>query len=124
MPGAKEFLVGLVFAAGVAIPLVTDGPSLTDWLPGVAAFGVVCWLNCRLIDRWESEDAAVSWLDGLLGGVLLAGSVALPTSVGLAIAGATLGLLAVHVSCRQHPRIARVLADVVLLTPLAVWNAS
>jgi hypothetical protein len=124
VPGAKEFLVGVCFAAGVAIPLYLDGPPAHYWLPGVTAFGVCCWLNCRLIDRWESGDTSVSWGDGLLGSVLLAGSVALPTSVGAAIAGSTLGLLAVHISCRHCPRVARVLADAVLLTPLAFWGVS
>jgi hypothetical protein len=124
VPGTKEFLVALCFAAGVAIPLYTDGPSATEWLPDVVAFGVICWLNCRLIDRWESEDTTVSWRDGLLGSVLLAGSIILPISVGLAIAAATVGLLAIHISCRHYPRVARVLADVVLLTPLVFWSAA
>jgi hypothetical protein len=123
LPGAKEFLVAVGFAAGVAIPLgVSDQPP-ASWLPGAAAFAGVCWLNCRLIDRWESAGpggGSLRWGDGLLGGLLLAGSPGLPAAVGLAVAGSTAGLLGVHLACRRHPRAARALADAVLLVPLAV----
>ncbi len=122
VPGAKELLVGIGFAAGVAIPLGHGGEHFQDWLPSVVAFGGLCWLNCRLIDHWEAPAPAhPAWSDGVLGGALVVGSVALPLAVGLAVAGAVLGLLAVHVGFRHRPRAARVLADAVLLTPLAVW---
>ncbi len=122
--GAKEFLVGVGFAAAVAIPLAAEAAP-AGWLPGVVAFGGACWLNCRLIDRWESSAPGGTdrpWADGLLGGLLLAASFALPAAVGLAVAGATLGFLAVHLTCRRHPRAARALVDAVLLTPLACWG--
>jgi hypothetical protein len=119
LPGMKEFLVGLGFAAGVAVPLWAAGPSASRWLPCVVVFGGLCWLNCRLIDRWESG-ADASWSDGLLAIAVLAGSAGLPIAVGQAIIAAAVGLLAVHLFCRRFPRPARVLADAVLLTPLAV----
>ncbi len=123
--GTKEFLVAVGFATGVAIPLaVADGPA-DEWLPGIVAFGGLCWLNCRLIDLWESagpSDGRSAWRDGALGGSLLAGSVALPAAVALAVGGATLGLLVVHLTCRSRPRTARALADAVLLAPLACWG--
>ena len=56
--GFKELLVGIGFAAGVAVPLAASTVALLDWLPAAAAFGVLCWLNCRLIDRWESRRSA------------------------------------------------------------------
>jgi hypothetical protein len=75
----------------VAVPLLAAGPPAPAWLPSVAAFGAVCWLNCRLIDRWESVAPAASWADGLLGGAILAVSAGLPNAVGAAVAGAVLG---------------------------------
>jgi hypothetical protein len=118
VPATKEFLVGVGFAAGVAVPLMADGPPPGEWLPAVGAFAAVCWLNCRLIDRWESATAGPPWPDALLAAAVVAGSVVLPAAVGLAVAGAAVALLAVHVACGPAPRAARVLADVALLTPL------
>ena len=117
-PGAKEFLVGVGFAAGVAVPLAADGPPAGAWLPTAAAFAAVCWLNCRLIDRWESAAAGPPWPEAVLAAGVLVGSLALPAEVAPAVAGAVLGLLAVHLACRRAPRAARVLADVALLSPL------
>jgi len=123
LPGAKEFLVGLGFAAGVVVPLLAAGRPAGGWLPSAVAFGAVCWLNCRLIDRWESAGGLAA-ADGLLGVVVVAGSAGLPAAVGRAVGAAALGLLVVHLVCRRAPRPARVLADAVLLTPLAGWVAS
>ncbi len=121
-PGVKELLVAMGFAAGVAIPLGVDGSSPQTWWPSVAAFGAVCFLNCRLIEHWEANSRSVPWFEGMVGLILLAGSLALPGVVGLAVASATTGLLVVHLACRNKPRAARVLADVVLLTPLVLWG--
>ncbi|HEX4609643.1 MAG TPA: hypothetical protein VH092_15700 [Urbifossiella sp.] len=121
LPGAKELLVGIGFAAGVAVPLGADGPAVPVWLPAVIAFGAVCWLNCRLIDRWENGPS-VPRADGVLGAAALAAAAGLPPVVGGAVAGSVLGLLAVHLVCRHRPRAARALADAVLLTPLVVWG--
>lgn len=123
--GAKEFLVAVGFAAGVALPLAVEVGAGHRWLPGALAFGGVCWLNCRLIDRWESPGPRAprsTWFDSYLGGLLLAGAFGLPAAVGLAVAGSTLGLLAVHLGWRDRPRAARALADAVLLAPLAAWG--
>lgn len=122
VPAAKEFLVGVGFAAGVAVPLMADGPAAGAWLPTVAAFAAVCWLNCRLIDRWESAAPGPPWADALLAAAVVAGSAALPTAVGLAIGGAAVALFAVHVVFGHAPRAARVLADAALLTPLVAWG--
>ncbi len=121
--GAKELLVGVGFAAGVAVPLSVEGGPAAAWLPSVAAFAGLCWLNCRLIDRWESPGDRPPWADGTLGVGLLLAAAALPDAVGLAVAASVVGLLAVHVTCRRRPRVARVLADAVLLTPLLGWAA-
>jgi len=121
--GAKELLVAVGFAAGVALPLSIDGQPTARWLPGVIAFAGVCWLNCRLIDRWESTDLKQQsiWPDSLLGGVLLASCTCLPVAVGLVVAASSIGLLTIHLACRHRVRAARVLADVVLLSPVVFW---
>ena len=119
--GAKELLVGVGFAAGVAVPLSVEGGPAAAWLPSVAAFAGLCWLNCRLIDRWESIGSRPPEVDGALAVALLLAAPALPPAVGLAIAASVVGLLAVHAACRRRPRVARVLADAALLTPLLDW---
>ena len=122
LPGAKELLVGIGFAAGVGIPLAVGDPPASAWLPSVVAFGGLCWLNCRLIDRWESVGPARAMgTDAALGAALVVASLSLPLAVGFAIAGAVAGLFLVHGRFRHRPRAARVLADVVLLTPLLMW---
>ena len=121
--GAKELLVGVGFAAGVAVPLSVEGLPAAAWLPGVAAFAGLCWLNCQLIDRWESPGGRPPGIDGALGVGLLLAACVLPTAVGLAVAASVVGLLAVHLGCRRRPRVARVLADAALLTPLLAWAA-
>lgn len=121
--GAKELLVGVGFAAGVAVPLGVEGVPAAAWLPSAAAFAGLCWLNCRLIDRWESPAGRPPWADGALSVGLLLAATTLPTAVGLAVAAGVVGLLAVHATCRRRPRAARVLADAALLTPLLGWAA-
>jgi hypothetical protein len=118
--GAKEFLVGAGFAAGVAVPLMAAGPPAPCWLPAVAGFGAACWLNCRLIEAWEAAGPA-SPADAAVGAAAVAGAAGGPPAVGAAVAGAVAGLLAVHLAFRRSPRAARVLADAALLTPLAAW---
>ena len=123
--GAKELLVGAAFAAGVTVPLAASGPPPVRWLPSAAAFGGLCWLNCRLIERWEGRRAWPG--DAVLGAAVVTSAAVLPLAVGLAVVGASAGLLAIHLTCRRRPRAARVLADAVLLTPLLLlplgWRA-
>lgn len=121
LPGAKEAAVGLVFGGGVAVPLAASAGA-GGWLPGVAAFAGLCWLNCALISRWEERPA-----DAPPGSVLLA---AAGLAVGAAVADGpptcapvvvSVGLLAgLHLTRGWlSSRARRVLADAALLTPLA-----
>ena len=123
--GTKELLVGAAFAAGVTVPLAAAGPRPAEWGPSAVVFGGLCWLNCRMIERWEGRRAWPG--DTALGAVVMTSAATLPPVVGLAAAGAGAGLFAVHMTCRHRPRAARVLADVVLLTPLLLlgvgWRA-
>lgn len=116
--GAKELLVGAGFAAGVTVPLAAAGPPAYVWAPSAVVFGCLCWLNCRLIERWEGRRAWPG--DAALGAAVVTAAAGLPPAVGLAASGAGAGLLAVHLTCRRKPRAARVLADAVLLTPLVL----
>lgn len=119
--GWKELLVGGVFAAGVAVPLLAGAGSF-DWLPAVGSFGMACWWNCRLIDRWEegrTTGRSVGRVIGL-GAAGLAVFAPLPVRVAL-LAALGLLLLVDAVAPQIGLRAARVLADVVLLTPLPVW---
>jgi hypothetical protein len=117
----KALLVGLIFAAGAAVPLAADRPDIAvAWLPAVGAFASTCWLNCRLIAGWEASVRVrhlAGWVAALLAIFL---GVRSPRPVALAVAGAV-GLLAVlHVMRARVPvELRRVLADVAMLTPLA-----
>jgi hypothetical protein len=120
--GFKELLVGIGFAAGVAVPLLASPTFRYGWLMAVAAFGGLCWLNCRLIERWESRTPGLGWNRPLILAILLT-SAATPRPVALALNGSLALLVAVHFGLRGRPRAARVLADAVLILPLAVEAA-
>jgi hypothetical protein len=120
--GGKEMLVGFLFAAGVAVPLAVAGRDAVRWLHAAAGFGVLCWLNCRVIDRWEGEVSGDDTREPSLGIVTFVFASLVPRPVAFALASAAALLLAVHLAePRIGPRVARVLADLVLLTPLVVW---
>jgi hypothetical protein len=106
----------------VAVPLVAEAHDFPAWLPAVVGFGVVCWLNCRVIDRWEGDVSGDDTREPSLGitTFVFASLVARPVAFALAMAAAL--LLVVHLAQpRVGPRVARVLADLVLLTPLVAW---
>jgi hypothetical protein len=120
--GGKEMLVGLLFAAGVAVPLAAGARDAVRWLPAVAGFGVLCWLNCRVIDRWEGEVTGHDSRESSLGITTFVFASLVPRPIAFALAAAAALLLVVHLAQRRiGPRPARVLADLVLLTPLAAW---
>ncbi len=126
----KELLVGVLFAAGCALP-TWNRAAYRSWplIVSVAFFAALAWLNCHAIERWEScahgarIDRASSAL--CLAGVLLAVLIpaAQPRAAALLLAGAAAALLlAILDFCRGHltPLALRASADLVLLTPLAL----
>jgi hypothetical protein len=123
--GLKELSVGAVFAAGVAIPLLAESSASANWLPGVVAFAALCWLNCALITLWENGSSAPQvWVAVIAGSLAVATSLGSAPPVTLAISVSTLALALLHVMRpRVSVRASRVLADVVLLSPIlvAVW---
>ncbi|AMV26682.1 hypothetical protein VT84_19945 [Gemmata sp. SH-PL17] len=121
--GFKEASVGVVFAAGVAIPLIADAEPYTNWLPGVIAFAGLCWLNCALISRWEdgADRGHPLWLAIVVGGLAVGVALGAPTPVATAIVASTVALAALHLlRARLSDRAKRVLVDAVLLTPILV----
>ena len=50
----KEFAVGMIFAVGASLPVWSRFEAMgLPILTAVVLFGVLCWLNCVAIDRWE-----------------------------------------------------------------------
>ena len=121
--GLKEASVGVVFAAGVAIPLIADAEPYVNWLPGVVAFAGLCWLNCALISRWEdgADRGHPLWLAVLVGGLAAGVALGAPMPVAVAIIASTVALAVLHLlRARFSDRAKRVLVDAVLLTPILV----
>ncbi len=125
--GAKELAPGLFFGAAVFLPTLARAPGLRPSLYGTAvAFGLVCWLNCRWIHRWEHAGVGGStpMLGAALAVVCVGFSAVRPgpmTPVLLAVSLAAMGLLWLdRVRGRLSRTALRAAADLVLLTPLVV----
>lgn len=120
-PGTKELSVGLMFAAGTAVPLAAAGVPIGEWLPGALAFAGLCWLNCALIERWEAPGTAPPrWALATAGAITLA-ALAAPWNVAAAVGLSAAALAALHLGRGAvSVRAARVLADGALLSPLVV----
>jgi hypothetical protein len=132
---SKELLVGVLFAAGCALP-TWNRVAHRSWplIVSVAFFAALAWMNCHAIEQWESAareariDQAASAL--CLAGVLLAGVLgavfipaAQPRAAALLLAGAAAALMLAILDFyrgRLTPLALRASADLVLLTPLAL----
>jgi hypothetical protein len=136
----KEKAVGVLFAAGTTFAVVAVLPGLTiSFGVALALFALLCTFNCLLIAAWERELDAAQGKSSLLTGWPAAERVFKP--LGLLLAGAALviaafwrfaaplwlclaasALLLVWLNASAHLRRDRrtALADLVLLTPLAV----
>lgn len=134
----KEVTIGVLFAAGTLVPLAS-GVSTTA-LPAWLLFACLCALNCVSIAAWErfldvaQQRISVATAFPRIGSYL---PIALPLLSGLAvttalskeqpvevyfcIASSAFLLTLVHACRSRIPQDARTaLADLVLLTPLAV----
>ena len=119
--GGKEGLVGILFAAGVSVPLIVGANErVMEWLPAVGSFAAVCWLNCEWIARWENHTGSnPSWRCWFAMAISLALALFSPIEISLAITAAVLSLVLLHLFHRRlGVRLARVLADLALMTPL------
>lgn len=115
LPGGKEVVVGSLFGVGVGLT-ASDGP-------GVIAFAGLCVVNCSLISRWESDPDRPSSGVPIMAALVAVIAVGLSdTRVSLAVVAALLLFGTMHVTRQRFdPRVLRVLADAVLLTPLPAW---
>ncbi len=131
----KEAMVGLFFAAAVAMPCLVQQHSFA-LLTIATMFGGLCWLNCVLIARSEQADPndmdrLTAWAIHHFRNVLstfaiLAFSMAvcIPSARGMsvAIAAASLLLLLADVLKKHFSAVRmRALTDAALLTPLFIW---
>jgi len=128
---SKEFIVGALFTAGCAAPVLVRLHSTVavspEWpvMVSVAFFALLAWLNCVAIDAWESsEKSAIGFFAAVLCTIGLTTGVALlPMSRNASVllwTGALSAFLLYQLD-RMRPRMAplrvRALADLVLLTP-------
>ena len=132
---SREFLVGVLFAAGCMLPAWSHMTHAAEVVRALAAptlfFAALAWLNVRAIGVWESKEVPQSKTERVLfrgaGMALLA--LFLATALGIVepraaallicAAGSAL-LLAVLDFCQDRltPLALRAAADAVLLTPL------
>lgn len=137
----KEFAVGVLFAAGTALPVWAQ-PSAFSWdaLDSWLLFATVCMLNCLAIECWESEAAGeatepgrspvISWVDSRIAIIAASAATLAFTCASLlrhdAAANASCGAAAFLILLLDLARVRlsrpalRVLADAALLAPALI----
>jgi hypothetical protein len=128
---SKELLVGILFAAGCALPTLTrlhlETAPRFAFFAAVAFFAAIAWLNCHAIDRWESACSAGPAASLLAVAGLLLAFVCIPLNLrcsALFAAGSASALLLAILNRRRNhlaPLTLRATADLVLLTPLVLF---
>ncbi|WP_049780957.1 hypothetical protein [Terriglobus saanensis] len=127
----KEFIVALFFAAACIMPAAIR-VGVAPLLGGGSLFALLCWTNCVAIARWEKDvqphpmtEWAACNLRSLCGAIVLGAGILFLVNGSSAVAGAAsvsaLALWAADVSwgVKGSRLRMRVLADAVLLTPIA-----
>ena len=125
----KELLVGVIFAAGCAVPTLLRLPAAALALPlcGALFLAALAAMNCYAIDRWESHAAehvrsgcvALALIALSVGSGIALSSHVLACAALIAASGLSALLLAAldGVRGRLSPLALRSAADLVLLTP-------
>lgn len=124
----KELLVGILFTAACVLPSWFHAVAASSSLIAPAIFfAALAWLNCHLIESWESGTVSFEFAPGLLGlaGLVLAAVLAIgqPRTAALLAAGAASALLLAllnRLRSNLTPLALRATADLVLLTPLVL----
>ncbi len=124
----KELLVGILFTAACVLPAWTRTAAASrSLLIPALLFALLAWLNCHLIESWESGRTPSRLTPTLLylAGLLLAATRATsqPRSAALLAAGAVSAFLLAlldQLRPRLSPVTLRTASDLVLLTPLAL----
>jgi hypothetical protein len=119
--GAKESVVAVLFGLGASLAAWPGVQTSNDVL-AILLFSCVCWMNCSAIEDWERGDGLRPSL------IVAAALVAILAAcflrdhrpiLGSAETAGVLGLILLdRMRSRYSPEALRVLADVVLLTPI------
>jgi hypothetical protein len=119
--GAKESAVAILFGLGASLAAWPGVRTAADVL-AILLFSCLCWMNCSAIEDWESGGGLRPSLIVAAGLVAIAAAVFLRQHrpvLGSAETSAALGLILLdRMRGRYSPEALRVLADVVLLTPI------
>jgi hypothetical protein len=124
--GSKESAVAVLFGLGASLAAWPGVQTTSDVLT-ILMFSCLCWMNCTAIDDWERGQELRQSV------ILAAGLMALITAcllrdhrpiLGAAETAGALGLVLLdRLRGRYSPEALRVLADVVLLTPIVFLPA-
>jgi hypothetical protein len=119
--GSKESAIAVLFGLGASLA-AWPGVHTTSDVLAILLFSCLCWMNCVAIDDWEREKQlrpsviAAACLVAVLAAALLHTQRPI---LGAAETAAALGLIVLDKSrARYSTEALRVLADVVLLTPI------
>jgi hypothetical protein len=129
---SKEFLVGVLFTTGCVLPalsrfVASPGSLLGPLSAAAACFAALAWLNCSLIERWESacevRQVSAAALGLILAGLLFATILVWiePRAAALVASGILSALLLAlldRTRNRVTPLALRTAADLVLLCPV------
>lgn len=126
--GSKESAVAVLFGMGASLAAWPGVQTSGDVL-AIALFSCLCWMNCAAIDDWERGHGLRPSVIAAAGLVALSAAWLLQDHRPILGAAETAGALGLVLLDRMRGRYSaealRVLADVVLLTPLvflpAVW---
>jgi hypothetical protein len=124
--GSKESAVAVLFGLGASLAAWPKVQTGSDVL-AILLFSCLCWMNCAAIDDWERGSALRPSVIATAGLVALAAACLLRDQRPILGAAETAGVLGLIVVDRMRSRYSsgalRVLADVVLLTPLVFLPA-
>lgn len=124
--GSKEAAVAVVFALGASLAAWSHVHGTADVL-AIGLFSLLCWMNCTAIEDWERGEPARAAVVVAAGLVALASVLFLREQRPIIGCAETAGALGLMLLDRSRGRLSveaqRVLADVVLLTPLLLLPA-
>jgi len=118
---SKELLVGIGFGTGVALPIIISELTILTWLPAVTLFCLLCWINCKLIDNWESNRLHFSKMDLFLILIMFFCMLLSAKTIAIAVMISLASFIMVNrFAGSKNTELSRVLADVCLLSPCLV----
>jgi len=119
--GSKESAVAVLFGLGASLA-AWPGVQTTSDVLAILLFSCLCWMNCAAIDDWEHGHELRPSVIAAAGLVALTATLLLKDHrpiLGAAETAGALGLILLdRLQRRCSPEALRVLADVVLLTPI------